>query len=204
MLVIADFGIGNLRSIQNMLKKIGKESRIVNTKEGIELASKIILPGMGHFDNCMKSFNESGLRSTIEEKVFNEHTPILGICVGLQMFMEGSEEGVLRGLGFIKGHTVRFRDLLMDRQLKVPNMGWLDIHAIKPSRLLKELDDSRFYFAHSFHVKEANPADALAYADYGYRYTVAVERDNIVGVQFHPEKSHKFGLQLLKNFAENY
>jgi glutamine amidotransferase len=187
-----------------MFKKSGHATKIVSTKHELDGVSKILLPGMGSFDNCMSKFNGSELKPEIEQMVFAQKVPLLGICVGLQMFMEGSEEGRLSGLGWIPGKTIRFKEPSMSPQLKVPNMGWLDIHAAKPSRLLNGLEESRFYFAHSFHVKESNAADALAYADYGYRFTVAIERDNIMGVQFHPEKSHKFGLQLLKNFAENY
>jgi len=204
MLVIVDYGVGNLTSIRNMLKKSGVESLISGNHDDVGRASKILLPGMGAFDNCMKRFDESGLRDIIEHKVFGEKTPVLGICVGLQMFMSGSEEGVLPGLGWIKGATIRFRQDHMDGVTKIPNMGWLEINPKKSSRLLGQLEEARFYFAHSYHIKPEEATDELASARYGYEFTVGIEKDNIMGVQFHPEKSHRFGMQLLKNFANNY
>ncbi|HRH49712.1 MAG TPA: imidazole glycerol phosphate synthase subunit HisH [Panacibacter sp.] len=204
MIVIIDYGVGNLTSIQNMFRKAGVAAMISSNKTDIENASKILLPGMGAFDNCMQKLNESGLRNTIEQKVFSDKIPVLGICVGLQMFMENSEEGNLEGLGWIKGSTIRFKPGLMHVTHKIPNMGWLEIDSKKQSPLLTDLENARFYFAHSYHVKTANAEDELASAYYGYDFTVGIERDNIIGVQFHPEKSHRFGMQLLKNFSENY
>ena len=204
MLTIIDYGVGNLTSIHNMLKKAGVPSRISGNHNEVADASKILLPGMGAFDNCMERFNGSGLRDIIEKKVFEEKTPVLGICVGLQMFMSGSEEGVMPGLGWIKGATVRFRPGEMPDSLKIPNMGWLEITAAKPSKLLNGLDNARFYFAHSYHVQVEDAGDKLLSAIHGYDFTVGIEKDNIVGVQFHPEKSHRFGMQLLKNFGTNY
>jgi glutamine amidotransferase len=187
-----------------MLKKAGAEAIISGRPEDIAAATKLLLPGMGHFDNCMEKFSSSGLRPLIEQKVFNEKVPVLGICVGLQMFMRSSEEGSLPGLGWINGDTIRFRVEKMQQPLKVPNMGWLDIQITKNSNLTKDLTDARFYFAHSFHVQLDGTETELIRANYGYQYTVGIEKDNIIGVQFHPEKSHRFGMQLLKNFAENY
>ena len=204
MLVIVDYGVGNLTSIQNMLKKAGNAAVISNKKDDIANASKILLPGMGAFDHCMEQFNQSGLRPVIEKKVWDDKTPLLGICVGLQMLMKNSEEGKLEGLGWLKGSTIRFKpELMLDNQ-KVPNMGWLEIHPKKKSHLLQHLEDARFYFAHSYHVKTNEQKDELIAAHYGYDFTVGIEKDNILGVQFHPEKSHRFGMQLLKNFSENY
>jgi glutamine amidotransferase len=204
MFVIVDYGVGNLASIRNMLKKAGTSAVISNDPDTIAGASKLLLPGMGAFDNCMQKLADSGFRPLIEKKVFVEKVPLLGICVGLQMFMRSSEEGQLPGLGWIDGDTIRFRPEKMEASQKIPNMGWLEIEASKPSRLLESLDDARFYFAHSYHVKVDHPEDELISATYGYPFTVGVEKDNLVGVQFHPEKSHRFGMQLLKNFAEKY
>lgn len=205
MLVIVDYGVGNLTSIRNMLKKGGTTALISGKAEDIANASKLLLPGMGHFDNCMIKLNASGLLPTINRKVFEEKIPILGICVGLQMLMASSEEGVEPGLNWVEGKTVRFKEYKMGEGLKIPNMGWHDIEVKKHSPLLEGLEsESRFYFAHSYHVEPVQEADILVNAHYGYTFAAGVEKNNIVGVQFHPEKSHRFGLTLLRNFAVNY
>lgn len=204
MLVIINYGIGNLISIQNMLKKAGANAIISDKPDDIAAASKILLPGMGHFDNCMKKFNDSGLRPFIEQKVLTEKIPVLGICVGLQMFMENSEEGTEKGLGWIKGKVTRFNSDLMQQREKIPNMSWLETQIKKPSLLTQGLENGRFYFAHSYHVVINDLKDELITAHYGYDFTAAIERENIIGVQFHPEKSHRFGMQLLKNFATSH
>jgi imidazole glycerol-phosphate synthase subunit HisH len=203
MLVIVDYGIGNLTSIQKMLKKGGVNSLISGDPEELNRATKILLPGMGHFDNCMKKIRSSGLVAIIEKKIFSDKVPLLGICVGLQMLMEKSEEGQEKGFGWIKGETVRFDPSRMKVSQKIPNMGWLDVLAKKESPIWHDLEHARFYFAHSFYVEPKNPQDILLKANYGYDFTVGIECDNIVGVQFHPEKSHRFGMQLLKNFSNN-
>jgi len=204
MLVIVDYGVGNLTSIHNMLKKGGTKSLISSEPEAIAAATKLLLPGMGHFDHCMKQIHASGLLPLIRQKVFTDKIPLLGICVGLQMFMDSSEEGIEPGLGWIKGKTIRFKKDSIPGDLKIPNMGWLEVKQAKQSPLLEGLKESRFYFAHSFHVEPEIDSDTLLTAEYGYSFTVGVERDNIIGVQFHPEKSHRFGMQLLQNFANNY
>lgn len=204
MIAIIDYGVGNLTSIQNMFKKAGVNSIISNDKLEIGKAEKILLPGMGAFDNCMNKFNQSGLRPVIERKVLHDKVPVLGICVGLQMLMKSSEEGILPGLGWVHGKTVAFDKSKMQESYKVPNMGWLEIKRKKESKLLENLDDARFYFAHSYHVMPDDCNDELMVANYGYDFTVGIEKENILGVQFHPEKSHRFGMQLLKNFADNF
>lgn len=204
MFVIVDYGVGNLTSVQNMLKKAGVSAIISSKHDDVKNAGKLLLPGMGAFDNCMEKFSGSGLRDLVEKKALVEKIPVLGICVGLQMFMSGSEEGVLPGLGWIKGATIRFRTEKMQDTQKVPNMGWLEVTPRKPSRVLDKLEDPRFYFAHSYHVQPEEQQDELVTAHYGYEFTVGIEKDNLVGVQFHPEKSHRFGMQLLKNFGNHY
>ena len=201
MFVILDYGVGNLASIQNMLKKAGVSAIISGKEDDVRNATKILLPGMGHFDNCMQKLNASGLRPIVEKKAFEEKVPVLGICVGLQMFMEESEEGAEKGLGWLKGQTIRFKPERMKSNEKIPNMGWLEINACKTSVMLENLEHARFYFAHSYHVDPVDETVALIKADYGYSFTAAIEKDNLVGVQFHPEKSHRFGMQILKNFA---
>lgn len=204
MIAIVDYGVGNLSSIRNMFRKLGIDAIITSAAEEISKASKLLLPGMGAFDHCMQRYNESKLEEIVSRKVLTEKVPVLGICVGLQMLMKGSEEGVLPGLGWVAGQTIKFQNDIMPSPRKIPNMGWLEIHGIKQSRLLNGLEDARFYFAHSYHIQEEDPSDVLAMAHYGYDFAVGIEKDNILGVQFHPEKSHRFGMQLLKNFAENY
>ena len=204
MFVIVDYGVGNLNSIRNMLKKAGTTAVISGNAADIENASKLVLPGMGHFDNCMQRFNQSGLRPIIENKVFVRKTPLLGICVGLQMFMESSEEGSEPGLGWLAGKTVRFKPGQMDSDLKIPHMGWQDVHCNRDTPLWNGLADARFYFAHSFYVAPEQQEQVLLTASYGYQICVGVQKENILGVQFHPEKSHRFGMQLLKNFSEAY
>ena len=205
MFVIINYGVGNLTSIQNMLKKSGIKALISADATEIAAAKKILFPGMGHFDNCMQKLNASGLRPVIEKKAMEDKIPVLAICVGLQMFMESSEEGNEQGLGWIKGKTIRFRQEKMGAGLKIPNMGWHEAEIKKPSPLMAGLEqEARFYFAHSYHVEPADPGDILIAANYGYEFTAAIEKDNLVGVQFHPEKSHRFGLRLLNNFMVNY
>lgn len=204
MFVIINFGVGNLTSIQNMLKKVGVPAVISENDEEVAKATKILLPGMGHFDNCMQRFNQSGLRPIVEKKVLEQQTPMLGICVGLQMLMRSSEEGKEAGLNWIDGETLKFREEKLLPEQKVPHIGWQEIQGKKQSRLLDGLNEARFYFAHSYHVVPSNATDVLIEAQYGYTFAAGVEKGNIIGVQFHPEKSHRFGMQLLKNFAENY
>lgn len=201
MIAIIDYGVGNLASIKNMLKKAGYESVITSDSALIKDADKIILPGIGAFDHCMQKFNASDLRPLVTAKVMEEKIPLLGICVGLQMLMENSEEGIEPGLGWIEGKTIKFkRDELGD--LKIPHMGWTDITVSKPSALIQNIGEKpRFYFVHSFYVKPDHQQDELLNAHYGYDFTAAVNRDNIFGVQFHPEKSHKYGMKILENFA---
>lgn len=205
MFVIVDYGVGNLSSIQNMIKKGGNQSIISGDIDTVANASKILLPGMGHFDNCMIKLKASGLLPALEKKVFAEKIPLLGICVGLQMFMHSSEEGNEPGLGWVQGETVRFDTTRMDtNNFRIPNMGWMDVETVKPSGLFAGLEESRFYFAHTYHVKLDNYGDELVKANYGYNFTAGIECGNIIGVQFHPEKSHRFGMLLLKNFIERY
>ncbi len=201
MLVIVDYGVGNLASVKNMLKKAGYESVLAADPSTIETASKIILPGIGAFDHCMKQFNASGLREAVTRKVLEDKTPLLGICVGLQMLMENSEEGVEPGLGWITGKTVKFKKEKIG-DLKIPHMGWTNVRLEKESPLTENLGDlPRFYFVHSYYVQPENKSDELLSANYGYDFTAAISRDNIYGAQFHPEKSHKYGMKILENFA---
>jgi glutamine amidotransferase len=204
MISIIDYRTGNLGSIQNMLKKIRVESVVTSSPADIEKAEKIILPGVGAFDKGMDNLISLGLLDILNRKVIVEKTPVLGICLGMQLMTESSEEGVLKGLGWFDATTIRF-NFGDQKSLKVPHMGWNSISLKKESRLFKDMyPDPRFYFVHSFYVKTRNEADDVTGTAYGIEFTSSFEKGNIAGVQFHPEKSHKFGMQLLKNFAELY
>ena len=203
MVTIADYGVGNLASIQNMLKKTGVACRISAGREEIETAERLILPGVGAFDACASRLRASGLIPVLEQKVLVDKVPVLGICVGMQLLLDGSEEGTEPGLGWIPGRVVKFRQQDLPEGYKVPHMGWREVEAAADCSLLRGMhDDPRFYFVHSYHAEAAREQDVLMTAAYGYRFTAAVRNGNIAGVQFHPEKSHRFGMQLLKNFSE--
>ncbi|MFA6922806.1 MAG: imidazole glycerol phosphate synthase subunit HisH [Bacteroidales bacterium] len=201
MIVIIDYGMGNLRSVLNKFNKIGTKAVISSKVDDIKNASRLVLPGVGHFANGMKNLKELGLLHALNEKVLNEKIPVIGICLGMQLLTEFSEEGNVDGLNWIKGKTIRFN--LKSAKLKVPHMGWNSIIKKKENILLKNiLDDSMFYFVHSYHVVCSNESDALTTTDYGYNFVSSLQSENIYGTQFHPEKSHEYGLQLLKNFTE--
>ncbi len=203
MIVIVDYGMGNLRSIQNMFKKVGVNAAISSSVDEINAADKLILPGVGAFDNAMKNLNELGLIPVLNTLVLDKKIITLGICLGMQLLTERSEEGTLPGLGWIKGETKRFTFSDDNAKLRIPHMGWNTVTLQKKSKLFADMyEEPRFYFVHSYHVVCADEQDVLCNTDYGYPFASAVERGNIFGAQFHPEKSHKFGMRLLKNFAE--
>jgi glutamine amidotransferase len=205
MLTIVDYGVGNLASIKNMLKKLGLEALISSSPVDIAAADKLILPGVGAFDTCAEKLRESGLQQLLDKKVLQEGTPVLGVCVGMQLLSEGSEEGVLPGLGWIPGRVIKFKTGQLPAGFKIPHMGWAEVTSAKPSRLLDNMyAEPRFYFVHSYYYDPSSQTDILLEARYGHTFTAAVEHRNIIGVQFHPEKSHKFGMRLLENFVKNY
>lgn len=202
MITIVDYGVGNLASIQNMLARANVDSRICSSEFEIRSASKLILPGVGAFDTCVIKLHESGLLDTLNTKVLHERIPVMGVCVGHQLLFETSEEGKMPGLGWLKGKVVKFAGLEKPVKLKVPHMGWTEVVPAKQSRILTDLQEAvRFYFVHSYFALPDDPADVLMHATYGVPFTAAVEKGNILGVQFHPEKSHRYGLKLLANFA---
>jgi imidazole glycerol-phosphate synthase subunit HisH len=203
MIVIVDYGIGNLNSIRNMLKKIGVPSVISASPDEIRRSEKLIMPGIGAFDAGMARLTESGLIPLLDEKVLVEKTPLLGICLGMQLMTRGSEEGVLPGLGWIPATTRKF-DRASDPDLKVPHMGWNVARPEKASPLLEDCpEEPRFYFTHSYYVHCDNPEDRLFTVQHGATiFDAGFEHGNLMGVQFHPEKSHRFGMWFLKNFAE--
>jgi glutamine amidotransferase len=204
-IVVIDYGVGNIGSIQNMLKKLGAKSEVASTEAAIELATKIILPGVGAFDTGMTHLNQSGLRPALNNAVINKKVPVLGICLGMQLMTSGSEEGELPGLGWVPARTIRFAPA-ENETMKIPHMGWNVVTKSKKSpitELMKE--DSRFYFVHSYHVNCLDRDDVLMSTKYGsVEFDAAFERENILGFQFHPEKSHQFGMSLLQTFLERY
>jgi glutamine amidotransferase len=203
MITIVDYGVGNLGSIINMLKKAGTKAQASSDPGVLQQAEKLILPGVGAFDAGMQKLNECGLVPLLNSLALEKKVPVLGLCLGMQLMTNKSEEGQLRGLGWIEAETVRFRFDADQAHLKIPHMGWNVLQIERPHPLVSDLGaEARFYFVHTYHVVCANPADVVAYTDYGYPFAAVVSRGNIMGAQFHPEKSHKFGMQLLKNFAE--
>lgn len=200
-IVIIDYQVGNLSSIANMLKKVGQKSIISSDINEIKTADKLILPGVGAFDYGMSKLNESGITEAITEKALSEKIPFLGICLGAQLLTQSSEEGVLPGLGWFEAKTIKFNFSHLDTKLKIPHMGWTDVHLTKPCPIMENLEASRFYFVHSFHFNTPNEAEIMLKSDFGYPFVSALWKDNIYAVQFHPEKSHKFGMQLMQNFV---
>ena len=201
MITIVDYGMGNLGSVANMLKRIGAECEITCDLKEIGNAEKLLLPGVGAFDAAMQRINESGIKEVLDKKVLEEKIPILGICLGMQLLTSSSEEGKLQGLGWIQATTKKFQ--LDDPKLKIPHMGWNFIKPQKAHALIADMpEDPRFYFVHSYYVSAVNKDDILANTHYEFDFNSMLQRDNIMGAQFHPEKSHKYGMKLLENFAK--
>jgi glutamine amidotransferase len=201
MIGIVDCGLGNLASIANMLWRAGYEASISSEPQALLSARKLILPGVGAFDTAMRNLRERGLAEFLEQRVLRDGVPLLAICLGMQLLSRRSEEGLLPGLGWIDAETVRFQS---DERhpLRIPHLGWNEIVPAQSHPILDGLPpEPRFYFVHSYHVRCNDPKNVLATATYGAEFCAAVCRDHIVGTQFHPEKSHRFGLQLLSNFA---
>lgn len=204
MITIVNYGMGNLGSIKNMLRKVGVQSQITSSHKEIEKATKLILPGVGAFDRGMENLNQLGFIKLLNEKVVNKKTPILGICLGMQLFATQSEEGQLPGLGWINATITRFnynkRNLPLE---KIPHMGWNQVEIQQKHPLFSAFEEPiRFYFVHSYHIECADKKNISSTAFYGYEFVASVQDQNIIGVQFHPEKSHKFGMKLLRNFVE--
>lgn len=209
MITIVDYGMGNLGSIYNMfVKKIKVNCKITSDLDEIGNATKLLLPGVGSFDKAMSRINEGGFKEVLDKKALEEKVPVLGICLGMQLLTKGSEEGILPGLGWIDAQTKKF-SFEKSQKLKVPHMGWNEVMGRNDSKLTKGLFDitlikenPRFYFVHSYYVEVENQENSMLKTCYGHSFDSAIYRDNIYGAQFHPEKSHKFGIQLFKNFAE--
>lgn len=199
MITIVDYGMGNLGSILNMFRRIGAHAVVTGDPERVRAAQKVLLPGVGAFDAAMTRIEASGLREVLDQKALVDKVPVLGICLGMQLLTRGSEEGEIPGLGWIDAQTRRFP---ARPGLKVPHMGWNVAAPANGSVLTQDLpEDSRFYFVHSYYVDVDDPACSIMRTTHGVTFDSAVQRDNVFGAQFHPEKSHKFGMKLLQNFA---
>ena len=202
MITIVDYGMGNLGSVFNMFKKIGVESKISGKIEEIEKAEKILLPGVGAFDNAMKLINESGLREVLDHKAMVEKIPVLGICLGMQLLTKGSEEGNEKGLGWVNAKAKKFQ-FEKAENLKIPHMGWNRVFVNGDNPLTKDFaEEPRFYFVHSYYVEVEDQKNSILKTNYGIEFDSGIHNDNIYGAQFHPEKSHRFGMKLLENFSK--
>lgn len=203
MIAIIDYGMGNLGSIRNMLQRLGTHSIVTSDRVEIKKADKIILPGIGSFDHAMKNLKDLDLVRVLNEKAQELKTPILGICLGMQIMTKDSQEGSLSGLGWIDAHAKKFSSAVEVTGLKIPHMGWNTLEIRKNVSLLADMSpDSRFYFIHSYYVVCNNNEDIVSTTNHGYSFVSIFKKDNIMGVQFHPEKSHKFGMQILQNFTQ--
>lgn len=200
-IVIVDYGQGNLGSIRNMLSRIGAHSEVSGDIHEIGHATHLILPGVGAFDRGMKAIADQGLREVLDHQALEAKIPILGICLGAQLMTNGSDEGNLPGLGWFAAETKRFVFEPPLQKLPTPNIGWRDVRATKPGTLVSGLENEcRFYFVHSYYMT-TDDADLVALqSDYGHKFAAGLHRDNLFSAQFHPEKSHRFGKQFLRNF----
>jgi imidazole glycerol-phosphate synthase subunit HisH len=201
MIAIVDYKLGNLGSVFNMLQYLGYESEITSDTEKILSADKLIISGVGSFDTGIRNLHKLGLYEVLQNKVKIEKTPILGICLGMQLMGTHSDEGEEEGFGWIKGKSVKFNS----EKVRIPQMNWNELIMKKKAKLFNYLDvNSKFYFAHSFHLVPEDENMVIAESFYGNNFVAAVEKENIIGVQFHPEKSHKYGMQLFRNFISGY
>lgn len=204
MIVVVDYGMGNVGSIANMLRKVGADAQISSKTQDIEKADKLILPGVGAFDAAMERISTSGLRAALDRRVLADKVPVLGICLGMQLLTERSEEGERPGLAWLAARTVAFRGRI-EQRLKSPHMGWNLVTPHTPSALtagFDSIEEPRFYFVHSYFIECQDSAAAILRTTYGVTYDSAVQQGNVYGVQFHPEKSHHYGMRLLENFAK--
>lgn len=202
MITIIDYGLGNIRAFVNVYDRLNIKTKIAHSADEIKGATKIILPGVGAFDYAMSQLNSSGMRNELEHQVMNNKIPVIGICVGMQMLAKSSEEGILPGLGWIDGSVKLFDVSKIPYKTQLPHMGWNTIEPTNNNSLINGFNNqSRFYFLHSYYFVCNKPADIISKTEYGIKYASAINSGNIYGIQFHPEKSHSNGVQLLHNFA---
>lgn len=202
MITIIDYGVGNIQAFSNIYKQLGIPIRRAQSAQDLEGATKIILPGVGAFDYAMTRLQQSGMHEKLNDLVLEKSIPVVGICVGMQMLAYSSDEGILPGLGWIDGLVKKIDTSLSDRNAPLPHMGWNDVKVVKDNDLLIGLEDkAQFYFLHSYYFASNDPGNVIASTHYSQDFACAVNYRNIYGVQFHPEKSHEYGITLLKNFA---
>ncbi len=201
MITIIDYGVGNLGSVLNMFKKIGVDAQLTKNENDIINATKLLLPGIGSYDAAMQKLEDTGYIPYLNKKVLEEKIPTLGICLGMQLMTLGSEEGIKKGLGWFDANTKKFE--VDTSQYKIPHMGWNDVFIKKEVELVKNLpDETRYYFCHSYYVDCNKQENKMLVSSYANEFVCGIHNENIYGVQFHPEKSHKFGIKLFQNFSE--
>jgi glutamine amidotransferase len=204
MIRVVDYGVGNIQAFMTMFKRLGLPAERAQSAEQLAGATHLILPGVGAFDHAMQLLNQSGMRPALEQMVLEQRVPVLGVCVGMQMLANGSDEGSLPGLGWIPGRVRSFSTNPTAAALPMPHMGWNDLKVKPDSQLFKDFEElPRFYFLHSYYFECDDPAHVVASAEYGLEFDCVVSSGHVHGVQCHPEKSHHFGAQLFKNFAES-
>ena len=202
MITIIDYGLGNIRAFVNVYDRLNIKTKVAHRAEDLKDVTKIILPGVGAFDYAMSQLNASGMRDELEKQVLENKIPIVGICVGMQMLAKSSDEGILPGLGWINGEVKLFDSTTISYKTRLPHMGWNSIDPINANPLMDGFNnESRFYFLHSYYFYCSKTENIISTTNYGITYASAVNKDNIYGIQFHPEKSHSNGIQLLHNFA---
>lgn len=202
MIGIVDYGLGNIRAFENIYRRLGIASAPVRNADELAAAERLILPGVGAFDWAMQCLEESGMLEALNRRVLEDGIPVLGVCVGMQIMASGSDEGQARGLGWIPGRVARFDDKWFNQRTHLPHMGWNDITPIPGEPLFSDIPAPQYYFLHSYYFRPEQAEHAIASAHYGIDFTAAIRRENIWATQFHPEKSHDWGVALLKNFAE--
>jgi glutamine amidotransferase len=200
MIVIIDLGISNVASVSNMIRVAGIEFAVTRDPKVVEAAERLVIPGVGAFDEAMSRLEQARLLPVLHRRVLVDRVPVLGVCLGMQLLSQGSDEGTRPGLGWVRGRTRRF-DLPMSDKLRIPHMGWNTVSQVRANDVLRGQTPERYYFAHSYFVECDDRLDIIAQTSYGVTFTSAVQRGHIWGVQFHPEKSHTIGMQVFKNFA---
>ena len=201
---VLDTGIGNIKSVCNMIIKVGGNVDIISSPEKIADANAIIMPGIGAFDYAMRTLSSNGWIDALSKHALIEKKTILGICLGMQIMTRGSEEGTLDGLGFVEADTVKFNFASKKDKKRIPNMGWNLVKVRRANNLFEPTNDNQFYFANSYHIVCDNEQDILTTTNYGYDFTSSFQKENIIGVQFHPEKSHKYGYDFFKKFVKHF